>query len=117
MTVGELSLKCHLRLLLDPAQARGSVVRIFSSNTMSDLVANAASDTLLVTSLNNNQLVRIAELMDAPGICLAGVAVPCAGLLAGAERTGKAVAVSPLPLDETAMMLEAVLRGSRAAWR
>ena len=38
-----------------------------------------APDTLLVTSLNNNQLIRVAELMDVPGICLVSgwTADPC----------------------------------------
>ena len=94
MTVRELSFRCNLKLLLDPHPDRADVARIFSSNTMSDLIANAASDTLLVTSLNNSQLVRVAELMDAPGICLVSGAVPSPALLAGAGRAGKTIAVS-----------------------
>jgi hypothetical protein len=117
MTVHELSLRCKLSLIVTPARARGTVARIFASNTMSDLVTNAASDTLLVTSLNNSQLVRIAELMDAPGICLVGGASPSPALMAGAERAGKAIAVSAAALEETRELLECALRGTGAAPR
>ena len=36
---------------------------------MSDLLNEASSKTLLVTNLANLQMVRVAELMEVPGIC------------------------------------------------
>ena len=77
---------------------------------MSDLTANAAPDTLLLTALNNAQLIRVAELMDAPAICLVEGAQPCAELLAGAERAGMVILVSPRDLEATRLRLESCLR-------
>ena len=81
---------------------------------MGDLIAGAASNTLLVTSLNNNQLIRVAELMDVPGICLVGGAEPSSELLSRAAASGTAILVSPHGLVETIHLLEACLAASRA---
>jgi len=82
------------------------IARIYAADTMSDLIAHASSDTLIVTSLNNAQLVRIAELMDAPAICLAGGADPGQELLAAARGAGKVIIVSPLNPAEIRSRLE-----------
>lgn len=76
---------------------------------MSSLIANASPDTLLVTSLNNSQLIRVAELMDAPGLCLVGGAQPSPELIARAREAGAAIMVSPHGLEETRRLLEACL--------
>ena len=80
---------------------------------MSSLIANASRDTLLVTSLNNNQLIRVAELMDAPGLCLVGGAQPSPQLLARARETGAVIMVSPLGLEETRSRLEECLSAEK----
>ena len=74
---------------------------------MSDLIEHAASDTLLLTALNNNQLIRVAELMDVPGICMVSGADPLPELLARACAAGTAILVSPAGLEETCSLLEA----------
>jgi len=63
---------------LHPGSGNGDseIARIYAGDTMSDLIAHAAADTLIVTSLNNAQLARIAELMDLPGICLVNWRAP-----------------------------------------
>jgi hypothetical protein len=85
---------------------------------MSELIAHAAPDTLLVTALNNSQLVRIAELMDVPGICLVNGATPAPELLALAGATASASAtailVSPYDPARTAALLSACLTAKAA---
>ena len=117
MTVRALADQANLKLLLEPAKARGEVVRLFASNTMSELIANAGGDTLLVTSLNNSQIVRVAELMEAPGICLVDGAAPRAELLAGAKLAGTAILVSQSDLETTRRALERRLREAGAGGR
>jgi hypothetical protein len=114
MTVRELARQEELELLFDPRTADRKVARFFASNTMSELIANAARDTLLVTSLNNIQLIRVAELMDAPGICLVSGTSPCAEFLEGARRVGTAILVSPRDLEATRARLEERLRAGGA---
>jgi hypothetical protein len=82
---------------------------------MSGLIANASSETLLVTTLANRQLIRVAELMDAPGLCLAGAKEPSAELMEAARESGLAVMTSAHGLEETRRLLEACLRGVGAA--
>jgi hypothetical protein len=76
---------------------------------MSSLIANASRETLLVTSMCNSQLIRVSELMDAPGLCFAFPAQPSAELLALARQCGITVLVSPWDLWETQRRLEACL--------
>jgi hypothetical protein len=68
---------------------------------MSELIAHATSDTLLVTSLDNCQLIRVAELMDVPGICLVENATPSPDFVAKAAEAGTAILVSPYSLEQT----------------
>ncbi len=90
---------------------------IYAGDTMSELIAHAAPATLLVTSLNNNQLVRVAELMDVPGICITNGAVPTADLIARAEAAGTTILVSPFGYAKTLRLLEDTLAGRGAAKR
>ena len=85
---------------------------VHAADTMSSLIANASADTLLVTSLNNSQLIRVAELMDAPGLCLVGGAQPSPELIARAREAGAAILISPRGLEETRSLLEACLSGT-----
>ncbi len=50
--------------------------------------------TLLITSLANGQLIRVAELMDVPGIRLSDGKEPDAGVVALAREAGAALLVS-----------------------
>jgi len=88
-----------------PGMQPRTVSRFYASNTMSDLIAHASPDTLLATALNNSQLVRVAELMDVPGICLVGGAQPSADLLSRAGEAGTTILVSPLPFDDAVNVL------------
>jgi len=38
----------------------------FASDLMSDVLAYATADSLLITGLNNHQVIRTAEMMDIP---------------------------------------------------
>jgi hypothetical protein len=91
------------------------VRRVYGADTMSDLIENASPDTLLVTSLNNTQLARVAELMDVPGICLASGAQPSADLCARARAAGTAILTSARAVAETRLMIEACLAEGAAA--
>ena len=51
------------------SRGRSEVTRIYAGDRVSDLLNEASSKTLLVTNLANLQMVRVAELMEVPGIC------------------------------------------------
>jgi hypothetical protein len=122
MNVKELAQRIDAQLYLGTGSGEIELVRLYAAETMSDLIAHAASDTLLVTSLCNNQLIRVAELMDVPGICLvsrgnkrvesdAGCCQPGPELLSRASAAGTAILVSKVGLDETCALLEASMGG------
>jgi hypothetical protein len=113
MKVAELAHAIDARLFLGPGQGDSEIARVHASDTMSDLMEHAAAETLLVTTLNNNQLVRVAELMDVPGICLVSEADPAPELLARATAAGTAILVSRTGLAETCLLLEACLGASK----
>ncbi len=111
MQIEELARRSGVRILQAPGAPGGDIARVFGADTMSGLLANAAPDCLLVTGLANQQLGRIAELMDVPGICLVGNHEPDAGLLAAARAAGTALLASPLDLGSTIRTLEEHLAG------
>jgi len=46
--------------------------RVYAGDRISDLLAHASRQTLLVTNLSSALLVCAAELMDVPAVCLVG---------------------------------------------
>jgi hypothetical protein len=115
MTIAELASQINAQLCPGAREPSPEVGGIHTACTMSSLIVNAPKDTLLVTSLNNSQLIRVAELMDAPGLCLAGAVQPGSELLSLARRSGITIMVSPYSLEETRGRLEACLVGRGAA--
>ena len=126
MNIKELAQRIDAQLYLGTGSGETELARLYAADTMSDLIAHAAPDTLLVTSLCNNQLIRVAELMDVPGICLVsgkstengggcigptGSCQPGLELLSLASTAGTAILVSKVGLDETCALLEASLGG------
>jgi hypothetical protein len=115
MTIQEISRRIDARLQRGSENTSKEAARFFSSDTMSELIAHAAPDTLLVTRLNNFQLVRVAELMDVPGICLVNGATPAPELLTLAGASATAILVSPHDPARTAALLRACLT-AKAVW-
>ncbi len=114
MTVKELATQIEAQLCPGAREPSPEVNELHVACTISSLIANAARGTLLVTSLCNRQLIRVAELMDAPGLCLADAARPDEDLLSQARRSGIPIMISPWSLEETRRRLEACLAGRRA---
>jgi DRTGG domain len=117
MNINDLANHINARIHASTGTASTDLHAIFAADTMSELIAHAEPGTLLVTSLNNNQLVRVAELMDVPGICLTGGAEPSVDLIARAEAAGTTILVSPFGYSKTLRLLEDALAGGAAAKR
>jgi hypothetical protein len=114
MKVKDIALRIDARLHPDAGPDLPEVRRVYCADTMSDLIEHASPDTLLVTSLNNSQLIRVAELMDVPGICLTSGARPSADLCAKARAVGTAILTSPHGGAETRRMVEECLAAAEA---
>jgi hypothetical protein len=115
VTVIELAQTIGARVLLPGKAGSGEIARIYAGDRMSDLLEQAAADTLLVTRLSNPHLAHVAELMDVPGLCLVQGTTPEPGLLAAAAACGTALLVSPVSLEDTCSRLERCLRERKDA--
>ncbi len=115
MRVRELAGRINATLYPAAQGVDPEVLHVNAADTVSGLIAGASPDTLLVTGLANLQLIRIAELMDAPGLCLVGAKEPGPELREKARATGLVLMVSPHSLQETRRLLEECLRGVGAA--
>jgi len=116
MKIEELARSIEARLIVPGCRENPDISLVYAGETMSDLIANAGPETLLVTSLNNSQLVRVADLMDVPSICLVDGEEPSAELVSHARTAGTALLLSPYGLFETEAKAQACLgaqEGSR----
>jgi hypothetical protein len=95
MKIEELARSIEARLIVSSCAGNPNVAAVYAGETISDLIANAGPDTLLITSLNNAQLVRVADLMDVTGICLVDGSEPDVELVSRARAAGMALLVSP----------------------
>lgn len=83
---------------------RGTDVRldqVYAADRISELLNAAAENVLLVSNLPGSHLVRLAELMDVPGICLVNGQSPDASLIEAAKGHGTLLMVSPTGLFDT----------------
>ena len=111
MKLSELADKLGAQIVANVGRAdEAQVERFHISDRISDLLNSASDETLLVTGLANEHLARVAELMDAPGICLLDGLAPDAPLLQAASRRGIVLMISESGREETAMLLRACLR-------
>ena len=67
------------------------VSRARAANTVSELLSSAGPSTLLVTELAGQHLLRLAELVDAPCLCLLGPDGPTDRFVEAAARVGTIV--------------------------
>jgi len=115
MKMRELAGRIGARIYPPSETSNPEVTLVVAADTASGLIAGASPQSLLVTGLANTQLIRIAELMDAPGLCLAGAVEPGPGLLEPARASGLTLMTSPYTLEKTRRLLEECLRGVGAA--
>jgi hypothetical protein len=117
MNLAELANKIDARLFPGPEAADREVTRVYAGDRISDLIEQATSETLLVTNISNAQLIRVAELMDVPGICLVNGTMPAPELAAAAARNGTLIMSSPAGMFETCGKLYRCLPGREAGER
>jgi len=111
MDLEDLARRIGARVLVRGTPERARADRFYAGDRISDLLNHASDRTLLVTNLASLQLVRSADLMDVPGVCVAGAAPPDAGTLAAAEAHGLFLLLSPYDLFETCGRLYACRDG------
>ena len=88
--------------IITPGRPGGTeVTRIYAGDRVSDLLNEASDKTLLVSNLASVQMMRVAELMDVPGICFVNGVEPEPEVVALARTNGTLLLVSPAGVFET----------------
>ncbi len=88
------------------------VDQVYAGDRISDLLNAAGEHHLLVSNLASAHLLRVAELMDIPGLCLVQGQRPDEAMLAAAREHGTTLMGSPVGLFETCGLIWQALRGS-----
>jgi len=101
MTLGEIADRIGATVAAAGASTGREVTKAFAGDRISDLLSHAGGETLLVTNLNGPQLLRMAEIMDVPGLCLVGGVAPERDVVEAAEANGVVLLVSPHGMYET----------------
>jgi hypothetical protein len=101
MTLSQIAQMIEARTFPAAAPADREILTVYAGDRISDLIEQASPHTLLVTNIANSQLIRVAELMDVPGICLVNGGHPAPELLEAAGKSGTGVIVSSAGLFET----------------
>ena len=101
MKIQDLAGKIGAEVLTPGRGAEVRVDQVYAADRISELLDAAADNILLVSNLPGSHLVRLAELMDVPGICLVNGQMPEAPLIEAAKEHGTLLMVSPGSLFET----------------
>jgi len=108
----DLARKIGARVLTPGPLGKAEVTRVYAGDRVSDLLNEASDKTLLVTNLANIQMVRVAELMEVPGICFVDGVDPEADVVELATANNTFLMVSPLGVFETCGLIYQTLASS-----
>ena len=101
MELQEIARRIDAELLAPGRQGCTDVQRVYAGDRMSDLLGQASADTLLVSRLSSAHVLRVAHLMDVPGVCLADSAQqPKEDVVRLAGEQGTALMVTRLGVKE-----------------
>jgi hypothetical protein len=101
MNLARIAQSIDARILPANSRSDREITKVYAGDRISDLIAQASPETLLVTNLANAQLIRVAQLMDCPGICLVNGADPGPELTSALAAGGTTVMISGDGLFET----------------
>ncbi len=113
MKFEELAQKIGARILTPTPAAKDEFTRVYAGDRVSDLLSEACDKTLLITNLANLQLVRVAELMEVPGICFVDGVDPGAEIVDLATENETFLMVSPVGVFETCGLIYNLLADDR----
>ena len=101
MVLQELAKRIGARVITLGKPNTVEIDQVYCSDKISELLNNTSDTMLLVTRLANAAVMRVAELMDAPGICLVEGVDPKPEVMHAAIEHGTLLIVSPVGMPET----------------
>lgn len=114
MKLPELAAKIGATVLSPGRSDATEVTHIYAGDRVSDLLNQASEKTLLVSNLASVQMLRVAELMDVPGICFVENIRPEVEIVDLAKANRTFVMVSPAGVYETCGLIYHVLAAEQA---
>jgi hypothetical protein len=113
MKLEDLATNIGARVVTPGKPGGTTVTKIYAGDRVSDLLNEASNKTLLVSNLASVQMLRVAELMDVPGICFVNGVEPDAEMIRLAEDNDTLLMVSPQGVFETCGLIFQALGGER----
>lgn len=88
--------------IVTPGLPEGTEIdNVYAGDRVSDLLNEASDSTLLISNLASVQMVRVAELMDVPGICFVGDVDLDPDIVEMARANRTLLMISPVGVFET----------------
>jgi len=115
MKLEELATNIGARVVTPGKPGGTSVAKVYAGDRVSDLLNEASDKTLLVSNLASVQMLRVAELMDVPGICFVNGIEPDTEMLQLAQDNDTLLMVSPQGVFETCGLIYQALDGERSS--
>jgi len=115
MKLEELATNIGARVVTPGKSGGTTVAKVYAGDRVSDLLNEASEKTLLVSNLASVQMLRVAELMDVPGICFVNGVEPDAEMIQLAQDNDTLLMVSPQGVFETCGLIYAALDGERSS--
>ena len=112
MTIKQVQETLSAKLLTEEIDTAREVHAACGSDMMSDVLAFVKDQAVLITGLNNPQVVRTADMMDMVCICFVRGKVPDETVISLAKDRGIAVMTSEMTMfTACGLLYEAGLRG------
>ena len=115
MKLEDLAQRIGARTVTPGKPGGTEVAKIYAGDRVSDLLNEASDKTLLVSNLASVQMLRVAELMDVPGICFVNGIEPDAEMVEMARENGTLLMVSPAGVFETCGLIYQSVSGENRA--
>jgi redox-sensing transcriptional repressor len=114
MKLEELATNIGARVVTPGKPGGTRVDKVYAGDRVSDLLNEASDKTLLVSNLASVQMLRVAELMDVPGICFVNGVEPDTEMIELAQDNDTLLMVSPQGVFETCGLIFQALDGEPA---
>lgn len=114
MTISNVISVLNAKILSETIDVNHNVETVCGSDMMSDVLAFIKKDALLLTGLNNLQVIRTAEMLDVVCLIFVRGKIPSPEMVKKADELGIYVLSTELTMfDACGVLYEAGLRGGR----
>lgn len=105
MNISDIIKTANAKILTKNTKENFDIKFGFASDLMSDVLAFASHESLLITGLNNTQVIRTAEMMDIPAILFVRGKKPNSEVLDLASETSITILMTDLTMFSTCGIL------------